>query len=481
MKNSENSSLQKSSVIQLLKTFSKTEIREFDKFVHSPYLNNRAAVAVFFDEIKNFYPGFESRNFNKQAVFNSLYPGNRYRDDVIRRMCSNLLKLAEDYLSDVSNRKEKFNHHRNVLEQFQKKDLNNFYLRHYKKSNLFLQKSKLRNAEYFLRNSKVEEIHRRHIAKRDTTGKKTHIQNQINNVWKYSLVTLLRLYTVAIQHVNQFNKKYDLKNLPAVLKLVETSGFMEEKAIEIFYLTNRIMTDSRNDETFFRLKRLLKENHHILDNSENDMIFVALLTYCWDMNVKKGNDYSREEFELITQMIDIGILTEGGRIYSEWFMYAFLTAVKAGEITYAEKFIEQYKDLIPEAQRFNAVNHAFAELELTKHNYEEALKFLALPRYNNVNEKLRANSMYLKIYYELGRSEQFFYQVDSFKHLLKNEQSLGTELKKVRGNFVKFIQTLYKIRIGESNADISLLKKDIEDSNVFFKKWLLEKVKELMR
>src|SRR4030095_14748949 len=104
-----------------------------------------------------------------------------------------------------------------------------------------------------------------------------------------------------------------------------------------------------------------------------------------------------------------------------------------------EKFIEKYKDMIPESERYNVVNHAYSELEMAKGNYEKALEYLVLPRYNNVNEKLRANAMYLKIYYELGRSDQFFYQVDSFKHLLKNEQSLGTELKKVRGNFVKFI------------------------------------------
>lgn len=474
-----NASLSNSNIIQLLKTFSKNEIREFDKFVHSPFLNNRAEVTTFFDRIKKYFPSFEQKDFTKEVIYSSLYPGSKYRDDVIRRLCSNLFKLAEDYLSYNHYRQEKFNQHRNLLEHYFKRDMNNFYLKQYKKTNTYLEENKLRNSEYFLRTGRIEEINRHHHVKRDTTAKKSDIQKQIDSVLKYSLISLLRLYTVAVQHINQFNKKIDLSNLTPILSLVETSGFRKEKAVEIYYLTNKLMTDSRDDKTFYSLKNLLKKNHHIFDSTEKHMVFVSLLTYCWDMNVKLGKDYSKDEFELILLMLETGILTEGERMYSEWFMYAFLTATKAKELVFAEKFIEKYKEMIPENERYNVVNHAYAELEMAKENYEKALEYLALPRYNNISEKLRANNMYLKIYYELDRSEQFFYQVDSFKHLLKNEQSLSSHLKIVRSNFVKFIYTLYKIRLGELKADFPNIRKEISDSQSIYNKWLLEKVNEL--
>jgi len=239
------------------------------------------------------------------------------------------------------------------------------------------------------------------------------------------------------------------------------------------------MTDRKNDKTFYRLKQLLEKNHHILDNSENDMIFVALLSYCWDMNLKPGMDYSKDEFEIINGMLDKEILTEDGKMYSEWFMYAFLTAIKAGEIKFAEKFIEKYKDMVPENERSNVVNHARAELEFVKENFEKALEYLSIPKYNNISEKLRANNMYLRIYYELERSDQFFYQIDSFKHFLKNVKSLSSNLIKVRQNFVKYILILYKIKLGEMETDFEVLKKEIAGSQLVNYKWIMKKLNKL--
>ncbi len=472
-------SFSRSNVIQLLQSFSKSEFREFDKFVHSPFLNNRAEVAAFFDKIKKYYPSFDQPDFNKKSVYNSLYPDSGFRDDVIRRLGSNLFKLAEDYISYSLFRSEKFDQHINLLEIYQRRDLNEFYQKQFQKTKLYLEGNKTRNAEYYLRTTQVEEINRKHLIKRDTTVKTTDIQIQIDSMWKFSLVRLLRLYAVAVQHVSQFNKKYDLSSLSPLLDLIDKSGFKKEIAVELFSLTIRLMTDRKNDKTFYSLKLLLEKNQYILDNSENDMIYVALLSYCWDMNLKPGKDYSKDEFELITGMLDKDILTEDGKMYSEWFMYAFLTAVKAGEVNFAEKFIERYKDLVPENERSNVVNHARAELEFVKDNFEEALEYLSIPKYNNISEKLRANNMYLRIYYELDRSDQFFYQIDSFKHFLKNVKSLSSNLIKVRQNFVKYILILYKIKLGEIKTDLSLLKKEIEGSQLVNYRWLMKKLSKL--
>jgi hypothetical protein len=48
-------------LISLLKTFSKTEIKEFEKFLQSPYLNTSGEyIFKFFNSIKKYYPEFES-------------------------------------------------------------------------------------------------------------------------------------------------------------------------------------------------------------------------------------------------------------------------------------------------------------------------------------------------------------------------------------------------------------------------------------
>src|SRR5258706_14034499 len=90
-----NNSIQEINIIRILKTFTGDEMREFGKFVNSPFHNNRSEVRRYFSEIKRFYPSFQQSNFSKEEIFSRIHPDKKYRDDVIRRLSSNLFRLAE--------------------------------------------------------------------------------------------------------------------------------------------------------------------------------------------------------------------------------------------------------------------------------------------------------------------------------------------------------------------------------------------------
>ncbi|MBN8572214.1 MAG: hypothetical protein J0M18_21530, partial [Ignavibacteria bacterium] len=59
------SSIQSGNLVQLLKVLSREEIKEFGKFVNSPFHNNRKDLIQFFEEIKVFYPDFNQTEFSK--------------------------------------------------------------------------------------------------------------------------------------------------------------------------------------------------------------------------------------------------------------------------------------------------------------------------------------------------------------------------------------------------------------------------------
>ena len=97
-----------SSLITFLSSLDKSELREFDKFIHSPFHNNRSEVSRYFDVLKKFHPQFTGREFSKHHIFSLLYPGTSYKDDVLRRLSSNLLKAGEEFGAYITFRKEKF-------------------------------------------------------------------------------------------------------------------------------------------------------------------------------------------------------------------------------------------------------------------------------------------------------------------------------------------------------------------------------------
>jgi hypothetical protein len=479
MVESKTDSFNQSSLIKLLKSLSAPEIKEFDKFVRSPFHNNRGDVTRFFEVIKNYYPGFDGAEFRKEKVYSVLYPGEKYRDDVMRRLSSNLFKIAEEYGAYKSFRNDRYEFNRHLLEFHFLKGVDSLYLKQQKKTEDFLEMQSLKDAKYFLNVNFLEELKRIFQIKSDPLGKKLDIQKQIDSVWKYAIITLLRLYKVAIENSKQYNKKYSNQHLPALLKIVEESDFTDSKAVEVWYYVIKFHTNSRNDVTFHALKELLEKNFSIFDPLESFIICVSLLSYCFDMNIIPARNFHKEEFEIIRLMFNEGLLIDGNTIHSEWFMFAFLSALRAGDIAYAEKFLNDCKSKINRREQENVVNHALAELALEKKDFNAALKYLSVPKYNNVAEKLRANQMYIKIYFELKQSEQLFYTADSFMHLIRDEASLSKEIKVIRENFVKFTLQVYRYSLGETKKTLLEIRKDIMNTKILGNKWLLRKLDEL--
>lgn len=465
-------------LIQLIKTFSKEEMKGLEKFACSPFHNNRSDVAEFCTELKKFHPKFSQSNFSMENVFQALYPGKKYRNDVIRRLSSNLFKLAEEYGTYTFFRKKKLEYDKTLVEFYLARPAVDFAGKQIKKTEDLLEVQSFRDAGYFLNVNFLEESKRIYQVRGDSSATKIDLQKQIDSVWKFALITLFRLYKIGMEHTKQFDKTINVLHIEALIKFVEANGFMDSKALEIWYLLIQFHKGNKNDETFFRLKEMTEKNSKVFEPVERFIIYVSLLSYCFEMGITPSKNFRKEEFELLAEMLKDGLLLQDNVFHPEWFMYACIAALRAGEIAYAETFIENYKDSLPPEIRNNILNHAYAELEIERKNFERALELLVLTKYTNVAEKLRANHMYIKIYYELGMSEQFFYNIDSFRRLIKNEPSINRETKQIRENFIKFAVILFKVKLKETATLPDEIKNEIMSSKIMGHKWLIEKISE---
>lgn len=469
----------KSNLIRLLSIFSPTEMREFGKFVNSPFHNNRRDVIKFFNEVKKYHPFPDNNDFSDEKVYSKLYPHKKFRPDVLRRLKSNLFRLGEDYIVYLAAKKNKIDYNKNLLEFYISKSSDNLYYKQQKKSEVFLEHQKMRDANYFLNINFLEENKRIFFSKNDTLAKKIDLQTQIDSVWKYSIITLFRLYRLAYDYNIYTNKKYNLKLLDEVFKIAEEPVFRNSKALKIWYEFLKFNTSLQKEEkSFYKLKSLLEKDITIFNKEDGFYIYIVLLNYCYDMNMYPGKNFLKEEFQIISQMLKNELLIQGNTIDSEWFMYAFLRALNAGEIHFAEQFVKDFISKVSKNERSNTSCFANASLEFSKKNFNASLKFLSVPAYNNLSEKLFANRLYLQIYYELGLNEPFFYTADSFKHLIEYESSFNTESKQTRLNFINFAVKLFRLKYKEIEISVKELKREIMASKVMGSKWLLEKLSE---
>ncbi|HMQ98577.1 MAG TPA: hypothetical protein PKE39_06095 [Ignavibacteria bacterium] len=468
-----------SNIIELLKLFSKEEKADFAKYVHSPF-NNRKEVARFFDELRRFFPLFEHKNFSRKYIFGKLYPGKSYKDDVIRRLSSNLFKLAEEYIAYKMFRENEFEQRKMILDFYSCKFDHKFFEIKARKTEAYLEKQPYRNADYFYRMKQVYTSKAFYFSQYDATRKKfDNTQERIRQTWQYTVIALLSMYDAAVNDMMYFNKKYNIKLLDKLLEIYNHPGFEKTTAAKAYYYSLKLNTDGRNDETFFALRNLLDENPGIFSKDELFGFYTGMHNSLFERGLIPSQQTSKLEFEVGVKMLDLGLITEGNTISAEWFANVFLKAIKANEIEYAEDFLSEYKMKLSEKERDNIVNYAYAELEMARNNHKKVLTYLSRIKFNNVWEKLRVNHMYMKVHYEMNNAELFYYITDSFRHLLKNETSVNKYVKDLHENFIKQSNALFRIKNGDRKISPLKIRKNIMSTPMAGNYWLLKKTDEL--
>ncbi|MFZ1322121.1 MAG: hypothetical protein WAT71_11255 [Ignavibacteria bacterium] len=454
-------------------------MRKFEKFILSTVHNNRSELIVFLKELKKYYPEFNQKNFTKQRIYDSIHSGKMYKDDVMRRLSSNLFRLGENFISFIMSEKDKFNYEKNLLEFYSIRKSDKFFLNHLEIIEELTEEQNYRDGQYFYNKNIINEIERKYMQKFDPTYKKSGYEKQIINLWKYTLTELQRVYAFAEYEIYFFNKNYDLKYLETLIDISERSDFMNSETVEMYCLSLKLYGNKSDEITFLRLKDLIEKNISFFPKEECFNFYIHLINYCNITELKEGKSTVKVKFDLVLKIVEYELMCINGYIDPGWFRGIFFMAFNAGEIGFAGKFLDKYKTFLTGKDCVNIVNHAYAQLSIFNKDYDNALKFLESASYKHINDKWMIKNMYLKIFYETGKYEEFKYCTDSIKHMIKEEGSWNDNLIIPIRNFMKISTKLFRARLGELNISADEIKKEILNTKVIGRNWLISKADEL--
>ena len=119
-------------------------------------------------------------------------------------------------------------------------------------------------------------------------------------------------------------------------------------------------------------------------------------------------------------------------------------------------------------------------LECEKGNYENSLSHLSKRTPDKLVMKLNAKNLTVMIYYELGYADELYAMLDTYKHYINNNSSIGETQKTRNVRFINAVAELLKIKLNEKSDNVFEFVKKIENSGYFIlKEWILEKAKDL--
>lgn len=470
--------MENSQLVVILRSLSKSEFREFGRFVQSPYFNNRDEVIRLYDVLKAYYPQFNSKHLTKQEIFGAIYPEKKFSDVLMRKLLSLMINQAMSFLAISGLQENELNYNVVLVDKLREKKLNHAFE---KKSKLIdeLLKTTRHNCAYYESKFKYTSIVNGHLLHTSESSMVHRFQNEIDDFFTYFLSVVLLMYVRLSEWSKGYNINFDLKFYEEVLEYLQSHDYRNVPSVHLYY--NMLMLLNTEEENyFFELLESSKRFADKIGEIDDYNVAIVLIQYCFK-RVQKGDvEYRKHQFETTKTILERNMIPPG-HLEPYFFTNTIRNAVCINEFNWSLDFIEKYKERLNPEFTKDIVNYSLSVVEFYSGNYEKALEYISTVNPERSFMKLDIRNTLVVIYYELDHVDELLSSIDAYKHFLARDQSASKATVEKSQVFIKFVSSLLKIKLNENYEETELLKREIVKCEYFnLKEWLLEKAEELI-
>lgn len=480
--------MHRSKVLNLLKTFSKDEFKEFGLFIDSPVYNREKVLINLYKCVREYYPDFSHENLDKKKVFKKIFPGRKFSDTLLRNTISDFLGLAEKFLIHLQNRKNRFYGSYLLLKELSDRKDKSLFDMNFRRAEKILNESEIRDEIYYQNKFLLEDERRRNVVINSSKiiYDDDNLKAQAQPLLIQHLIENIKLYAIMLnQKKFIYNHKFDFSFFENVRTYIESNYeiFRAIPYIAVFY--NCVMLYKTDDKKYYDgIRGELKKHYDKLSPIDRKNMFIVLTNYN-NHQIKKGRfEFYKENFKVFKDLLRTKAYMEGNDFFQHYFYISIVVnAVDAGEISWAENFLIDYKKELHPDFRDSSFFYCRSLILLHKGNYDGAKESLSKVETLDVKFKLFIYHTLLRIYFSNDESDSFYSLTDSFRNFIRrNKMVLATD-KIFYNNFIKFCHKLFTVKTGidSEKTEMIFLKKQIEQTeDVVNKKWLLEKAEEIL-
>lgn len=461
-----------------MRSLSRKEIREVNKWLQSPAHNQREDVVRLFDFLnKHLGDGTQDESVEKNRAWKAVFPGEAYDDARMRQVMYFLLKALEEYLvySDYALDPVQFN--LALVKIYRQRKLDKAYRQAHRAGANHLEDQPLRNGYYLMHRFHLEEeeyYYRMGISQ----NAPVNLQETSDALEKWFAAEKLRISNSMLAHHNVYQKaNYDQGLLEQTLSYSTDHKLISEPAVKVYYFAYMAITHPSEEKYFDQFEELIHDEcEKLFSASEVLNLYRAALNYC-TAKVNQGNlDYCRRALKFYRRGLETEILIENNHITRYTFGNAVAFAIKIGEYGWAEQFIEQFQHYLEEKERQSIVNFNQSRVYYEKGDYNKAQRLLTRFEYDDMLLNIIAKTMLLKIYYEQGELDAFESLLESMRIYLQRKEALDPTRKAAYKNMISLMKKLLNHN-PYSKAQTERLRATVEATQPLMEKdWLLKQL-----
>jgi len=476
--------MQNPKLINLLRSLDQDEFRQFKDFIYSPAFNKNKNIIALFDELKKFYPDFNSKELSDENLFNNIFKDEKFDYFKIKNIISDLLTLGKEFLSFIKYKKDFYLKEKFLLEELRRRNLDIIYEQNYKTAIKRLDETIVKDENYFFKKAEMTNEVTSFYSPKKPNVNFHFTQERLDFFVSYCVTMLLKMYNVILHERYQNNYEFNLRMFENVMDYLKVNKIENNPTLLVYYYIILLETE-KQDMYFYELKKLRNKYKDELNDYDNYMIYLHMDGYCaTSFNEYGRTDLLQEQF-LLAKENAMNYSTILGKILYPDFLNEVKKAVRVNEFKWAEEYISKYSGVLTE-EKESTLNFCYGIISYKKGDLDRALDFFSKANFPNFIIKVQVKIMLLQLYYEKKYFDQAFLMADTFRHYLSREKLIMNNIRFPLIEFVRIIGDLIKfnmdVKSKKSIQRLNKIKKDTEalKSNRFgIKIWLIERLSEI--
>lgn len=492
----------KSKLITLLKTFSKEEMKEFDKFISSPYFLSGRNLKPLYSVIKKYHPDFSSPHFTKERIFGKLYPGKKFdgkkTTHALQVLVSELQSKAEIFLMVNHFLKKNTFREACLLRELRQRGLNESFASAYDKISRSIENDRY-GQSYFLRKHLIDfenEVSLAEFKNKDIL-KYLELQSKSeDSLILYFISELIRHvqsrkvnYHKEVQRSKLGEIFYEQFNYDKFIELTLNSSENEKDLLKILFYTAKLDNDFDDLDSYEKLKSAIDTKKERMDISFYYSAISRLMNFTMFQRIKDIDFFKKDYVEFYESLITKAVKDRSTPILENFAfnLRAIFNAVRIyPRLNLTNRLEELFRNnskYINSEIRKDCLNLVHGSIEFARGNYEDCLRTLSMIEITVPMMVKEIKIMKLKAFYEIENFDSLFAEIDSYRHYLLKTKEIIEAYKQKDREFLRLLSALARIKEYKKHDSLVRLKKEVENLGftTYHTSWILEKIDKILK
>lgn len=481
--------------LEILKTFKKEDIKNFEIFLNSPYFNSNKALAKLFKELKKFHPQYSDSKISHEFLYKKIYPGKIFSERTIKNRLTEFSTTLKNFLAIERLKEDENTNYKLIVTELQKRKCFALSNKVITSNNKKIESAKI-SPEYFTHKHWLEESYHYNSIQLSEVGMFERIEfssKKAEPVIAHFFSTFFVLLSEHITHRETTNFKSEHNDvLFEFAKAINPEKFIEYLEstnnkyfpfLKAYYLTYKIKSSQNPEPVYKELKSIFLKHGADFEETDTYMLWAVLCETLYLKLIPADLSYKREVFELNDYFLKLGIYPNKSEEYfvPQVFENIFSAAVIESEFDWAENFIFQYGPTLHPNIQNNQINYCLGVLNFKLRKFEKSLEHLSKVDYSDIIMKINLRFYTLVNLIEMKHYESALSLIDSAKHFSSSNEKIPNYLL---GHLKTALKIFKKIILAETSVkelDYSVLQEAQNAKRFFQKSFAMEKIKSILQ